>query len=150
MNIKFLQNFFSKKKGSATGIALGFSAGIFAVSLGTVAIVGNTVQENKNVEDSSIAYFSAERGLENSLLSLSGHLSGYEIDELSENGLLKTKNKEAKTDFSIQSRSEADIINKKIILPIPGNGSSPDDNEWNILKKGNPSTIPLYIDNTAN
>ena len=104
----FLKNFFEKKEGTATGIALGFSAGIMVVSLGTVSIVSNTVKENKNIEDSSVAYFSAERGIEYSLLDLSGHISGYEIEENSEKGLFKSKNKNAKTQIEIESQSNVE------------------------------------------
>ncbi len=146
---KFLKNFFSTQNGTATGISLGFSAGIMAVSLTTVAVVNNTVQENKNVEDSSIAYFSAERGIEYSLLDVAGHASGYEITKENKDRHLKTTEKEAKTSVLISSRSKKDATENKIIVPQKGTGNSKKDNNWNSISKGGTATIPLYIDNTA-
>jgi hypothetical protein len=156
INAKFswaaIRHFFLKKRGSATGISLGFSTGVLAVSLGTVAIVSNTVEENKNVEDSSVAYFAAERGLEYSLFDLSGHLGGYEVQKDSIEGRLKTSEREAKTVIEIQSRSTKDeeAAEQTITVPVKGGGSSPHDDNWNTLEKGKSSTIPLYIDNTSN
>lgn len=144
----FFRNFFSHKKGTATGISLGFSAGVLAISLGTVAVVGNTVETNKNVENSSVAYFSAERGIEYSLLDLSGHISGYELEKGEEKGNLKSRTKEAKTQMSIESRSEVDA-DDRITIPSKGRGNAEVDTEWNTLPKGKSVTIPLYIDNTG-
>lgn len=150
---QFFQQFFTHKKGTATGISLAFSAGILAVSLGTVAVVGKTVETNKNVENSSVAYFSAERGIEYSLLDLSGHISGYELKDGDAKGKFQTENKEAKTQISIESRSgvgndETEGVDT-IVVPSPGRGNSVVDDEWNTLPKGQGVTIPLYIDNTA-
>jgi len=144
----FFQKFLTTQKGTATGISLGFSAGILAVSLGTVAIVGNTVQTNKNVENASVAYFSAERGIEYSLLDLSGHISGYEISKGDAKGNLKSRNKESKTQIEIESRSSVNS-DSQIIIPAPGRGNYSEDSEWNSLPNGNTVTIPLYIDNTG-
>jgi len=144
---QIFQKFLSTKKGTATGISLGFSAGILAVSLGTVSIVGNTVQTNKNVENSTVAYFSAERGIEYSLLDLSGHISGYEISEGEEKGNLQSRTKEAKTQIEIESRSEQK--DGQILIPTQGRGNSSIDDEWNSLPAGQSITIPLYIDNTG-
>ena len=149
----FFQKFFTHKKGTATGISLAFSAGILAVSLGTVAIVGKTVETNKNVENSSVAYFSAERGVEYSLLDISGHFSGYELKDNAKNGQLETLDKEAKTKISIESRSGVGNDETEgedtIVVPSPGRGNSVVNDGWNTLPKGQEITIPLYIDNTA-
>jgi hypothetical protein len=145
--MKSIQNFFRTKKGTATGFALAFSAFIFALALSTVAVVMNTLQENKNVEDSSVAYFSAERGLEYALLSISGHLSGYEVGDNSEEGEVVSLINNSFTDLVVESRSE--VEDGKIVVPMAGKGSSEPSEDFNILQKGKTVTIPLYIDNTS-
>ena len=145
-----LKNIFKKKRGSATGISLAFSAGILALSLATVAIVINTVKENKNVENSSIAYYAAERGAEYAMFSISGHLAGYELDKDSDLGKLISKNNNAKTIIEInsQSISGADEL-KTITVPQKGSGNSESDDGFNRLSQGETRSIPLFIDNTT-
>ncbi len=147
----FFSNFFEKKRGSATGISLGFSAGVLAVSLGAVSIVSTTVETNKNVENSTISYFSAERGIEYSLLDVSGHLAGYEVSKDGANSNLQDSHQESKTQIDIKSLSteEKNETPNQIMIPFKGGGTDTDNNSWNSLKKGSSFSIPLYTDNTT-
>lgn len=148
MNFK---NFFSLKKGTATGIAMGFSSGIILVSAGATTFVINTLEENRDLEGSVVSYYVAERGIEYALYDVSGHLPGYEvkpdIETGNEYGRLKGTGRQSKTEVEVSSRAES--VNTIVTLPIQGKGSDPTDNDWNILSAGKTISIPLYIDNTA-
>lgn len=115
--------FLSTQKGTATGIALAFSAGIMTLSLTTVVVVNHTMESNKNIQNASSAYFAAERGIEYALLDIAGHASGYENPNENLSG-----NNDSTTDIEIESQST---------------------NNWNTINQGEGSTIPLYIDNTG-
>lgn len=141
--LRNLRDFFTKKKGSATGISMGFSAGIFLVAAGTVSFVGNTQKENAELEGATVSYYAAERGLENALLEVYGHLPGHEVED----SKLRSSEKEAVSVFTVSSRSQE--TEGVITLPAPGNGNSKQNNEWNTLPQGEPISIPLYIDNTG-
>lgn len=148
MNIK--KKFFSLKKGTATGIAMGFSAGIMLVSAGAATFVMNTSEENEDLEGSVVSYYAAERGIEYAQYDVSGHLAGYEVAPIidgDENyGKLESNVHESKTRINVSSRSDSESL--EVTLPLPGNGSS-DDEDWNSLTRGKSVTIPLYIDNTS-
>lgn len=146
-NFLFCKKFFGPQKGSATAVSMIFSTGILAASLGVVSLMTNTSNENKNVENSNISYFAAERGLEYALYDVSGHLPGYEIADNSDQGLLKSKITSAKTDIAIENRSASET--NTITVPSQGSGNA-SDSDWNTVSKDKSSTIPLYIDNTGN
>lgn len=162
-----IKNFFTRferlatKKGSVVGLSLTMTSGIFLMAAGSAAFVVNTNQANSKIEQSNVAYFAAERGMEYSLYDISGHLPGYEVDQNSDYGNMRLKTSATRTSVGINSRtykssSAENNQLEELSIPIQGKGDSslriegvdPSEN-WNELRHGGVVTVPLFLDNTS-
>lgn len=122
----------------------GFSGFIILVATGLSQVILPSLLGVGNIEILNQANFAAEGALEDALYEISQHESGFEHQE--PRSTFSTVN-QTQTRWQIISRSVSSGGN--FIVPAPGEGDSPSDEDWNYINVGESVTADLFLDTSS-